>query len=138
MYRKLYPAVVLAAGLLAAGCDNTLENLPTPTVPGPTTTVVFEGTINPNGATTHTFNTTAAGAVSATLTEVTPDVTVPVSLVVGTWNGVVCQMSLAMDTAVQGNQLLGVISMAGSVCVRVHDNGRITEPLSYKVTVVYP
>jgi hypothetical protein len=138
MYRKLYPALVLAAALFGAACDNDLENDPGPTGPSPTTTENFEGTINVNGAMTHPFNTAAIGVITVTLTEVTPDATVPVSLVLGTWNGIVCQMSLAMDTAVQGNQLLGSVSGGGSLCVRVHDNGRITEPLSYKLTVVHP
>ena len=138
MSRKLYPALLLVATLLGAACDNELENAPGPTEPAPTTTENFEGTINQNGAMTHTFNTVALGVVTVTLTEVTPDAAVPVSLVLGTWNGVVCQMSLAMDTAVQGNQLLGSVSGAGSLCVRVHDNGRITAPLSYKLSVVHP
>ena len=138
MSRKLYPALVLAAALLGAGCDNVVENAPTPTTPAPTTTTNFEGTINPNGAGTHTFNTVAAGTVTVTLTEVTPDATIPVSVVLGTWNGVVCQTSIAMDTVVQNNQLLGSVSGPGSLCVRVHDNGRLTAPLSYKLSVVHP
>ena len=138
MYRKLYPAVVMAAALFAAGCDNTIENAPGPTAPAPTTTENFEGTINPNGAGNHTFLTAAAGTVTVTLTEVTPDSALQVGLVLGTWNGIICQMSMAMDPAVQGNQILGSVSGAGSLCVRVHDNGRLSAPLSYKLTVVHP
>ena len=138
MYRKLYPAVVLAAALFAGGCDNEVENAPGPVAPSPTVTENFEGTINPNGAGNHTFSTVASGTVTVTLTEVTPDAALQVGLVLGTWNGVICQMSMAMDPAVQGNQILGVVSGPGSLCVRVHDNGRLSAPLSYKVTVVHP
>ena len=138
MNRKLYLAVVLAVALLGAGCDNTLENAPGPTTPAPTVTDTFEGTLNPNGAGTHTFSTAASGAVTATLTEVLPDATTQVGLVLGTWNGVVCAMSLAMDPAVQGNQIVGSVSGSGSLCVRIHDNGRLTAPLTYKLTVVHP
>ena len=138
MDRKLYRAVVLALALFAAGCDNDVENATGPIAPAPTTTDSFEGTINVNGANTHTFATVAAGPVTATLTEVTPDNTIAIGLVLGTWNGVICQMSLAMDFAVQGNQLVGSVSGPGSLCVRVHDNGRMAAPLSYKLTVVHP
>ena len=138
MNRKLYPALVLAVALLGAGCDNTLENAPGPVTPAPTVTETFEGTLNPNGAGTHTFTTAASGAITATLTEVLPDATTQVGLVLGTWNGVVCATSLAMDPAVQGNQIVGAVSGSGSLCVRIHDNGRLTAPLTYKLTVVHP
>ena len=138
MDRKLYRAVALALALLAAGCDNEVENATGPIVPAPTVTENFEGTINVNGAQTHTFLTVAAGTITVLLSEVTPDATIPVGFVLGTWNGVVCQMSLAMDTAVQGNQLVGSVSGAGSLCVRVHDTGKLTAPLSYKIAVTHP
>ena len=138
MSRKLYPALVLAAALFAAGCDNDVENAPGITEPAPTTTETFEGTITVNGAATHTFLTVAQGIVTVSLTEVTPDATIGVGLVLGTWNGVVCQMSLAMDNAVQGNQLLGTVSGAGSLCVRIHDTGKLAAPLSYKLSVEHP
>jgi hypothetical protein len=138
MNRKLYPAVLLAAALFVAGCDNDLENLNPPTGPAPTTTDNFEGTINVNGALTHTFVTAASGAVTVLLQEVTPDATVPVAVVLGTWNGVTCQMSISMDAVVQGNQIIGAVSGPGSLCVRVHDNGAVTAPLSYKLAVTHP
>ena len=138
MYRKLYPALVVAAALSLAGCDNVVENAGGPTAPAPTVTENFEGTINVNGAQTHTFLTVAGGTITVLLSEVTPDATIPVGFVLGTWNGVVCQMSLAMDTAVQGNQLVGNVSGAGSLCVRVHDTGRLTAPLNYKLAVTHP
>ena len=138
MDRKLYRAVVLALALFAAGCDNDVENATGPIAPAPTTTENFEGTINVNGASTHPFATVAAGPVTVTLTEVTPDNTIAIGLVLGTWNGVICQMSMSMDFAVQGNQLVGTVSGPGSLCARVHDNGRMSVPLSYKLTVVHP
>ena len=138
MSRKLYPALVLAAALFVAGCDNDVEDAPGPIAPAPTTTENFEGTINVNGAATHTFLTVASGVVTVSLTEVTPDAAIAVGLVLGTWNGVVCQMSLAMDNAVQGNQLLGTVNGAGSLCVRIHDTGKLAAPLSYKLSVEHP
>lgn len=138
MRRGFYGTLLLAGAIFAAGCDNVVENATTPTGPAPTTTDTFEGSINVNGAMTHTFTTAAAGQVVVTVTEITPDAEVPVGLALGTWNGSACATSLAMDAAVQGNQLTGSVSGPGNLCVRVHDNGRLTEAITYKLSVTHP
>ena len=138
MYRKVYPALVLVAALAVSGCDNDVENATQPSPPAPTVTEVFEGTVNPNGAATHTFTVAAAGVVQATLTEIAPDSTMAMGFVLGTWNGFSCTTSLSMDAAVQGNQLTGNVSGAGTLCTRLHDNGRVAVPLTYKLTVTHP
>ena len=137
MRRLSHAAVALMAALCLAGCDNDLEDLPT--TPDPvTTTEEFTGTIAVNGAATHTFIVIQSGTTTATLTEVTPDPAIGVGFVMGTWNGTVCQTVLSMDNAIQGNTLTGTSNGAGTLCVRVHDNGKLTEALSYKLTVVHP
>lgn len=136
--RRISPAaVVLMAALCLAGCDNELEDLPTNPDPV-TTTEEFTGTINVNGAATHTFIVIQSGNTTATLTEILPDPGIGVGFSMGTWNGTVCQTVLSSDNAVQGNALVGTSQGAGTLCVRIHDNGKLTEPLTYKVTVVHP
>ena len=137
MRRLSHAAVALMAALCLAGCDNDLEDLPT--TPDPVmTTEEFTGTIAVNGAATHTFIVIQSGTTTATLTEVTPDPAIGVGFIMGTWNGTVCQTVLSMDNAIQGNTLTGTSNGAGTLCVRVHDNGKLTEPLTYKLTVVHP
>ena len=138
MNRKAYPALALAALVVLAGCDNDLENLTPPSTTPPTVTEVFEGTLNPNGAVTHTFNASVAGTVATTLTEVLPDATVSVGFILGTWNGFSCATSMSMDAALQGNQIQGNVSGPGALCTRIHDNGKLTAPLTYKITVTHP
>jgi len=70
MQRVFWKSLVVAAALMAGGCDNDVGI--TPTEPPPTTTDTFTGTINMNGATTHTFGVTAAGTVTVTLAAVAP------------------------------------------------------------------
>ena len=137
MRRISHAAVALMAALWLAGCDNDLEDLPTNPDPV-TTTEEFTGTINVNGAATHTFIVIQSGTTTATLTEILPDPAIGVGFSMGTWNGTVCQTVLSSDNAIQGNALVGTSQGAGTLCVRIHDNGKLTEPLTYKVTVVHP
>ena len=138
MYRKLYPALLLVAALGVSACDNDIENATQPTPPAPTVTETFEGALNPNNGVTHTFSTAATGTVQAVLTQISPDATMAVGLVLGTWNGFACTASMSLDAAVQGNALTGSVSGAGTLCVRIHDNGKVAAPLTYKITVTHP
>lgn len=139
MRRTFYGTVLLMSALLVAGCDNTVENGSTPTAPAPTTTETFTGTINVNGASIHTFTIAAAGIVTATLTAVTPDAAVQVGMDLGTWNGSNCQVILTKADAVQGHVLTGQVSGTGTLCARISDPaGRLTQALSYTLTVVHP
>jgi hypothetical protein len=122
----------------AAGCDNDVDTT-TPTGPAPTITETFSGTIVVNGAATHTFTIAAAGLVSATLTEITPDATVLIGMALGTWNGANCQIVLPKDDAIQGFVLTGQVSGPGALCARIYDPAsRLTEALNYTITVVHP
>lgn len=138
MYRKFLATMLLAGALGAAGCDNTVEDATTPAPPAPTTTDTFTGTINVNGAQTHTFNVAASGTITAALTEVLPDATIAVGLLLGTWNGTSCSTVIANDNTIQGNAIVGVASGIGTLCARIHDVGKLTAPLEYKLTVVHP
>ena len=138
MQRTICGTLLLTAALLAAGCDNTVENATTPTEPAPTTTEIFTGTININGAQTHTFNVVASGLVTATLSEVTPDNTIAVGLLLGTWNGASCATVVSSNSALQGNAVIGNATGVGALCARIHDVGKLTASLDYKLTVVHP
>jgi len=129
--------VVVALGFW--GCNsNTTPTTPT-TTPTPTmTTDTFQGTLNPNGAKTFSFALAAAGAVTATLTTVSPDSTLAIGVALGTWDGAACTIAKADDNAAQGAILTVVASGVGSVCVRVYDVGNLTADESFVVTVVHP
>ena len=139
MRRTFCTTVLLVSALLAAGCDNEIDNPTTPPDPAPTVTETFTGTINVNGAANHNFNVAAAGSVSLTLTDITPDATAQVGIALGTWNGANCFVVLPKDDAIKGNALIGQVSGTGTLCARVYDPAsRLTQPLTYTVTVVHP
>ena len=140
IFRRL--AVVSAIALMALGttaCDSGDDNTPTtPTLPTPNVTETFAGSININGAATFTFPTGAGGTVNATLRALTPVSTVQVSLAMGTWNGVNCQVVLNNDRASQGGSITGNVSGAGTLCVRISDIGQLTEQTGFEIVVVHP
>jgi hypothetical protein len=141
MQRAFWKSLLLAAAavVMAAGCDNDLGV--EPEEDPPTVTDTFTGTVNPNGAQTHTFTLAVAGTVTATLTEVTPDPNIAVGFALGTWNSTssICQQSIPNDNAVQGHILTGTVTgPVGTLCTRIYDTGKLTGSISYTITVVHP
>ena len=139
MQRAFWKSLLLAAVVAVGGCDNDPDQ--TPTEPAPTVTETFTGTVAVNGASPHTFPVVAAGTVTATLTEITPDNTVAVGFALGTWNASssICQQVITNDNATQGQILTGNASGPGTLCVRLSDPGsKLTASAGYTVTVVHP
>jgi hypothetical protein len=133
---------VLVIGVLAVGvaaCDDEVPS--TPTGPSNPVTENFSGSVNQNGAQTHTFTTAASGEVRATLKELTPDSSLVIGFSLGNWNPTtsICQIVLANDAATGGSLLSGSMSGSGNLCVRVYDVGNIAAtPAAYTVEVVHP
>jgi hypothetical protein len=78
-----------------------------------------------------------AGTVTATLTTFEQPDDVVVGLGLGTWNGLACSITIANDSAKQGVVLVGTASSSGNLCVRLYDNGRLTQSVDYVVTVTH-
>jgi hypothetical protein len=134
---RLLPLLLFA--LVAAGCNNNDEALfgPTPVIPDPTT-VVVSGSVTPNGAFTHPFNTFSFGTVQVTLLALEPEPDGPIGLALGTWSGQACQVVLANDQAVVGVVITGSVGSIGSLCVRVYDVGTLSGPTEFQIQIVHP
>lgn len=130
--------LTLVAALAGTGCDSgdTIPNTPTPAPE--TITETYSGTIGTNAAINYTFVTKAAGTVTARLSSVLPDNTVSLGLALGTWNGVSCAVVIANDNAREGNAVVGSVSGAGQLCVRLYDVGVLTAPATFEVIVIHP
>jgi hypothetical protein len=129
---------LLAAVVVAGGCDNGPDTAPTPpTVDAVTET--FTGTINLNGAITHSFTQSVAGTVTATITAVVPADGTVLGFQLGTWDTVRCSAVLTNDLATTGSVLTANTQSSASLCVRLHDpNGVLTDrSVQYTVTVVH-
>jgi len=132
---------LIALGSLAAGaCNDDTPTVPTtPTNPTPVlTTETFTGSLTVNGAATHVFSSTVAGTVTATITALDPSASQVFGLSLGTWNGAACQIVIANDAAVLNANVAGQVTAATNLCARVYDVGKLSEGLSYTLTVLHP
>ena len=129
-------AVALAAG--ATACDDpgpTAPVIDTPVVENITET--YTGVLARNGAVTFPFAVSAAGTATATLTSVLPN-TIAVGLTMGTWNGVSCVAVISNDNATEFSQMVGSTGSSGTLCMRIHDVGRLSAPVTFTIAVVHP
>lgn len=134
-------AALIALGSLTAGAcsDSTTTTPTTPTLPSPiTTTETFTGSLTVNGAVTHVFVSTVSGTVTAQITTVDPSASQVFGLSLGTWNGSSCQIVIANDAAVLNSIVTGQVTAATNLCARVYDVGKLTDALSYTITVIHP
>ena len=134
----MFRVFVLSAAVLTFGCSGEIDNLPT--TPDPIiVTETYTGTLTVNGAVTHNVFTLATGAVSATLTSLGDNPPEKVGFSMGTLAGATCSVVLHNDNAVVTTNLVGTVTtLQGSLCVRVHDVGALTAPVSYTFTVSHP
>jgi hypothetical protein len=140
--RRLIPGLLLLGvfATSAAACNNKTPTTPTtPTTPPTTVTELFSGRLNLNGASTFQFSAATGGTVTATLTTLSPDATLPIGLSLGTWTGSACQVVIANDAAAQAAAVSGTVTAAAALCVRVYDPAaKVTTASEFTVTIVHP
>lgn len=138
--QNLKGSVVAALCLALAGLGCSAQTTTTPTTPTTTTntTESFTGSLSMNGAVSFAFSVSATGYVTANLKKLSPDVSTPVGLALGTWNGLTCQVVITNDTAVQASTVTGYANSATSLCVRLFDVGQLTRTNTFEITVVHP
>ena len=131
---RLFAALLIAVA--AAGCDDSITT--TPVTPSQQVTETFTGQVSQNGASTHNFAVSGAGAITATLKAIGSDNTLVVSFALGTWTGSACSIVLANDAATGGAVLTGTMTGVGTLCARVGDVGNIgTTPAAYTIEVTH-
>ena len=137
---RVLPAIVLLASLAltAAGCDGA-DTATSPTTTSPVTET-FSGQFIKGGSAARSFTAASAGTVSITLTQIGPPADLVVGLGVGipqaSGNG--CLLAQSVEAGASTSPQLTVPVEAGSYCVRLHDLGTLTAPVSFNVTIVRP
>jgi len=132
--------MVAVASLMAGACgsDVTTPTVPTTPITPVTTTETFSGDLKVNGAATYVFLVTTTGTVTVQLTAIDPAGSPVFGVSLGTWNGTSCQIIIANDAAALNATVTGNVTAATSLCARVYDAGKLTDPLTYTITVVHP
>lgn len=136
--RSLTLALLVLCTPFLMGCDGEIDDIPTTPDPVPVTET-FTGTLTVNGAQTHPIYNGATGTVTATLTSLGENAPEKVGISLGTLAGATCTVVMHNDNAVVTSYLSGTVStLAGSLCVRIFDVGKLTGPVDYTLTVVHP
>lgn len=131
-------SLVVSLAATAAACSGTINQIPTTPTPVPVTET-FTGTLTVNGAQTHNVFTGATGTVTATITSLGDNPPEKVGISMGTLAGATCSVVMHNDNAVVTSYLSGTVStLAGSLCVRIFDVGKLTAPVDYTITVNHP
>jgi hypothetical protein len=127
---------VAAAGCVVAlttGCGEVEPTIPIDPTPPPSTIETFSGILTINGAITFPFSA-LGGSITATVAELKPDgATIGVSI--GVSSGATCQTALSNDNAGINSTVLGVVRDSGTLCARVYDVGKLTEPATFTINV---
>ena len=134
---SIFRALLLLAPL-AAGCGGD-DSDDTPTAPTPVAvTETFSGTLTPNGGRTHEFAVQQAGTVTAKLAALSPDDTVVIGLMLGTWNGASCAAIIPNDKAALNTSVVGTAQQTGMFCARVYDAaGTLPAATDYTIEVTH-
>ena len=130
-----FVALVLPLAMFVTACEGDIAKIPT--TPDPVTvTESFTGSVNINGAATHTFITSATGRVTATLISLGENPPAAIGLSLGTLSGSTCSLVLTNDKAVVTSIVSGTVTtLGGSLCVRIYDVGSLTASVPYEIRV---
>jgi len=122
----------VAAALAFAACGGSGTTTTNPNAP--TTTDTFTGTLAAGGVDAHTFAVTQAGALTVTLTTLSPQSTITVGLGLGQPSGTTCSLLSTDNTAKMGSVEQTTLDV-GSYCVAIYDLGNVQGSDTYTLTV---
>ena len=131
------PLLILSM-LALAGCGSDSSTTPTSPTEPTYTTDTYTGTLNASETGQHPFTAKTGGAITITMSSLSPTSTVVVGIGLGTWNGTACNVTLQTSAATTGSQYNASAISAGNFCVTVFDFGNITEATTYSLTVTHP
>ena len=137
-------AVAAIAAATPACSDNTLSALASSsTTPTQTFTDTLTGTLSQNGAFQQIFTIQNLGAVTVTISSLSPNTAQIVGLSLGVWTGTQCSVSpqtggASNDIATTGTSISLNATAAGNLCFRIYDVGFVTAPVFYTVQVTHP
>ena len=139
--RALGAALLVAAMLFSPACEDASPTTPATPTPSPTKTDDFTGSLSKNGAVAHSFTLVGTGSVTASLKSLDPDATQVLGLNIGQWDGSSCSFFKANENATVGTTLTVTANSTGTLCVRIYDSGKITDPsvtYNYDIQVIHP
>jgi len=141
--RRVAVALAIVAALAGAACN--LDSLnpfssskSTSSTSSTPVTETFTGSLALKGSNFYTFTVTKTGAVSVTLSGLSPT-SVPVEVGFGTPNGTTsCTLISANPTALAGSTpQITTTGNAGTYCVDISDVGNLTSASTFIISIVH-
>src|SRR5262245_34057092 len=127
-------ALVLAVFAASCGGNDASPTVPSaPTNPG---TESWSGVLSPGGATSRSFNLSAAGTITVTLTDVGTAVGLGVGLPRVTGGG--CRLGVTVTATAGTTPQISTPADAGLYCVQVFDLGTLRDPVGFAVKIGHP
>jgi len=143
MTRRLRSAtgVMLAAALLAAGCNDTptsaTVNAPVTPVTTPVT-VTFPGVVGPGGTVSRTFFAQMPGTAVAALSAISPATALTIGLGVPRADGTGCLLAVSAPAADGGSAQVSTGVAVGTYCVQVFALAQSASAVNFTVALTYP
>jgi hypothetical protein len=132
-------AFALAVAAVTAACGDDTPPPTTPTTPTGPTTAVFGSRLTPGGAVSRSFSATAAGTVTAMLTNAGgPFTRVGLGIGVPSAGLAKCVLSTSITTTPGSTPQIAAAVDAGQYCVTIYDVGTLTSAIDFSITLVYP
>jgi len=125
-------AVAASLALFAAGCNNNSSI----TNPTPSNTETFSSTLSVKGSSAREFIQPRSGTVTVTLDSLYPGAIVGVGLGVPDPASAGCSITTSMDTEGGTDQLSTTLD-AGTYCVKIYDEGNVTQVSTFTITIVH-
>jgi len=125
------PMLVLALGTAACSGNSTLT---APSATGPTT-FSFSSAFAERGSASRSFEQLTTGAITVTLSAVTPAVPLGVGLGIPRPDGAGCNLTRSVEARADTAAQITATAEAGVWCVRVWDAGAVTERVTFTLDV---
>lgn len=128
---------LLALLTLSAACSSS-DTTTTPTVTSPTTSR-WTTRLMPGSSLSRTFTTTQAGPIAVTLLSTgAPTTVIGVGLGLPLGGIANCALTVSVDTSGGTTPQIVSETAAGSYCVALYDNGTLTAPAEFDLSITFP
>ncbi|MEZ5420356.1 MAG: hypothetical protein R2708_23865 [Vicinamibacterales bacterium] len=139
MTRPLRLLLCAVAAATAAGCSHattpTSATTTTTTTSGGATTFAVASNFTVRGSASRSFESTVAGDIAVTLTDVNPDVPLGLGVGIPRPDGTGCSLTRAATVRLGTTPQITIAADPGNWCVRVWDLGFVSERVAFALEV---
>jgi hypothetical protein len=135
LLRALLLVTTLAVAVSGCGTSGNTITVPTPVE----VTESYSGSVVGQGGVSYQVINAKVGTVTLTMAAIGPDPSVPVGMSIGVLSSIACTAVMDNPAAQVGSQLVGTITSASTLCVKIYDPGTFVadQILTYEIWLKY-